>query len=207
MFKCSLLSSLTVSPMGPQIDTYKKVQKSNLPFATQGYGGKHLEFYTESADPVLRDLSKDMMILNDPKVALEKVRRGEMVYGGFATLFDAMIPLFFTDDFGEPEMTFCKQQEWSMVIYSGFFVRRSPLIKHFDKFLHSAIAHGLDLKWKRDIINSLLGHYDHTDKSNLTRLSLQNLQASFMLLILGLILSTLVWLVELIFHTKQRCIF
>ena len=72
-----------------------------------------------------------MIIFNDQKTAIEKVKTGELVYGNFASQFDAVISLYFTDDVGKPEVIICKQQEWSMVMYSAYFIKRSHLVESF----------------------------------------------------------------------------
>ena len=206
MFRSTLLSVLTVSPIGPKINTYEKVGDSNLPFAVQDYGGVNVKFYKSHPDPVIRHIAENLIFENDPKEALEQVKSGEMVYGGYLIVFDYVVPLHFTDDFGNPEVTFAKQDEWSWGLYSGYFVKRSPLADPYNKFIHTVLACGLNLKWKRDVINDLTVVKSFTASENPAKaLSLENLQGSFMLFLVGMALSICAELLELMInHLSNR---
>ena len=85
-------------------------------------------------------------------------------------------------------------------IYSSYFVKRSPLRDLYDKFLFSAMASGLNLKWERDVINSY-GVERHGVSNKTITLSLSNLQFPFFALLFGAITSTAVLIGEFMFHS------
>ena len=203
-----LLSALTISPMGPKIDSYEKVRQSGLPFGITDYGGSHVLDFLQSADPIIREIAEDMIFVETKRGALEDVRSGDLVYGGLFRVFSTIVPFYLTDDSGNPEVSFCKSDEWMIRMYSSYFVKRSPLTQYYDKFIHSAIASGLNLKWKRDVINELASDHkiSHQKTSKkVVALSLDNLQSSFILLGFGTVLSILVWLGELYGTIRRIC--
>ena len=52
MFKSTLLSVLTISPVEPKIDTSEKILKSGLPYGINDWGGGQVKYYKCNPNPV-----------------------------------------------------------------------------------------------------------------------------------------------------------
>ena len=142
-------------------------------------------------------MGQNYITLNDPIKALEKVRNGKLIYGNYLTVFDSLIPRYFSDNSGKPEVTFCQKQEWIMTMYAGYFVKKSPYLSPYNKFILATMANGMNIKWKQGVFNSLFKKHKHgAQEKNVMVLSMGNLQGSFMLLTLGLCISILVAIAE-----------
>ena len=101
-------------------------------------------------------------------------------------------------------MTFCQKHQWVLSMYAGYFVKKSPYIPHYNKFILATMGNGMNIKWKRDVFNSMFRKEKHKTPKKLMVLSVENLQGCFIILAGGIWISLSVALGEVLFKKIRR---
>ena len=195
-YKGSMLSFLTVLPLGPKIDKYEQVVKSDVPVGYHHYGGATFGLYSKSSNPYLKEISLKLQRWKNDLAALEKVVNGELIYINYKSGLDVVIAQHFTSALGEPEVVFTTLSERIMVYFAAVLVKRSFLQPATDSIILRAQSVGIFQKWQRDIMSDLIGPGEVAENDAVSKLAIEDLQGTFFLYFIGIIAASLACVIE-----------
>ena len=195
-YKGSMLSFLTVLPLGPKINRYEQVVKSDLPVGYYHFGGATFGLYSKSSNPYLQEISLKLQRWKNDLAALEKVVNGELIYINYKSGLDVVIAQHFTSALGEPEVVFTTLSERIMVYFAAVLVKRSFLQPATDSIILRAESVGMFHKWQRDIMSELIGTGEVAENDVVSKLAIEDLQGTFFLYCIGIIAASLACVIE-----------
>lgn len=185
-----LVSTLTKPHHEPQIKTVEELLESKLKF---GFFPLIAESYNDSSNWVHRKISSNFIACPITEECMNRTAFKR----DFAVAKNRRQAMYLTQKYylhpnGKPMIYGFREG----IMYFPKFVAASgyPLLKMFDKLILRLLASGLIDKWDKDITS----HHIYKDETKRRPLTVQHLLLPFVHLMMGLIVSFLVFILEII---------
>jgi len=200
MYSANLISFLSIVPRTSPIKTLKQLDETGIIITATGFYKSQL---LKSEDVYLNSIAGKVEPMGDFIEAMYKVASGTRVTLQNTDYLDLYISTFFSGGDGSA----IRMVDECFNPYSAAFAlqRFSPYKKSFDKVVMSIFESGLNKYWKFEVNEKFRADQledikttDEEDIDSQQPLTLDHLQGVFMLFCIGILLSTVMLLLEIL---------
>lgn len=195
-YSCNLVSFLTFPLFENPINTLEQFLDADMYWTTPEEVWK--ERLAQSVNPLLRKLSNKHIFLTDVQKMKPLAKEGKLALA--ANVYPSgYVDVWVSDllEILDSDLHVMKENIWTLN-FAFLFSTNSPLLDKFNIFLRQLSESGCIMYWENEIIKELKTPFKHeiVNEETLRPLVIRDIEGAFVLLIIALGVSTLVFILE-----------